>query len=188
MFATLSIEKLAENMIAELKFSASALAAIDGSIPSSTLSKALSGQTKLSAEKEESLRATLQAARALVAEYPYLPIDFNQIPRIKPLIEAKKKELRDTGDPIVPACMGIRLSYLGYFLRVNGTNVISTPSEMKCSVFEDVSLAEEAVRQIQKLGTNCKLERFGALRRKSTICNSLLEVGFQQESVAVEAQ
>ena len=48
-----NIEVTIAALTAEHKISASALAALDGGISSATLSKALSGQSQLSSEKEQ---------------------------------------------------------------------------------------------------------------------------------------
>jgi hypothetical protein len=187
MFASLSIETAVSTIIAENpSLSASDLAALDG-LASSTLSKVLSGQSKLPADKEASLRLTLQAIRAVVADYPGVPVDLHQVGKAKILVDKKKLELRESNDPIVPACLVVRLSRFNFFSRINQGNVVAVPSETTCAAFEDINVVEELVRQLQALGTPCKWERLGAMRRKSSISRSLFEVGFQQEPVAVEA-
>jgi hypothetical protein len=95
MLTSHSIETMVATISAEHKVSASAVAALDGGISSATLNKAASGQGKLSPEKEQSLRETLEAIYSIINQYRELPIDFNRVSKIKPLVDQRKKELRD---------------------------------------------------------------------------------------------
>jgi hypothetical protein len=182
MFAAYSIEGEIAAITAEHKVSASALAALDGGLSSATLSKASSGQAQLSAEKEQSLRQTVEAIRSIINEYPQLPIDFNQVSKIKPLVDQRRKELREQTDPIVRRCILIRVTYTGFFLRVRDGEVLTTPSEMTAAAFETPDLANEVVWQLKKLGTESRIESFGAFRRRSTMTNLLIELGFETKA------
>src|SRR5579864_6454532 len=113
----LTLESLVSSLI-EHKVSTSALAALDGGLSLPTLSKAISGQGQLSPEKEQSLRQTIAAIHSIIAEYSHLPIDFNRVGKIKPLVEQRRSELRDQGDPIVPRCVLIRISRSAFFKRL----------------------------------------------------------------------
>jgi hypothetical protein len=183
MFAALSIETEIAAITAEHKVSASALAALDGGVSSATLSKASSGQAQLSLEKEQSLRQTLGAIRSIINEYPQLPIDFNQVSKIKPLVDQRRRELREQTDPIIRRCTLIRVTYTGFFLRVQNGEVVTTPSEMIAAAFESPDLAQTVVRELKKLGTEARAESFGAFRRMSTMSNSLVELGFEPTAI-----
>lgn len=50
---------------------------------------------------------------------------------------------------------------------------------MAAAAFETPALAEEVVRELKKLGTNSRLETFGAFRRKSTMTQGLSEIGIE---------
>ena len=78
-------------------------------------------------------------------------------------------------------CTLIRVG-VGFFQRVNGVNVITTPSELNAAAFESPGVAEEVVQQLKKLGTAGRLEFFGAFRRRSTM-SSLAEVGLPAKEV-----
>lgn len=177
MFAAYSIETEIAAITAEHRVSASAIAALDGGLSSATLSKASSGQAQLSAEKEQSLRQTLEAIRSIIYEYPQLPIDFNQVSKIKPLVDQRRKELQEQSDPVVRRCTLIRVSYAGFFQAVRSGQIITTPSEMNAAAFESPGLANEALLELKKLGTESRTESFGAFRRRSTMAHSLVEVG-----------
>jgi hypothetical protein len=174
-----AIETAVAAITAEHKVSASALAALDGGVSSATLSKALSGQSQLSPEKELSLRQTLDAIYSLIDEYSQLPIDFNRTAKIKPLVDRRRDELRETSDPIVRRCTLIRISATSFFQRMNGENILTCPSEMTACATETPELANEIVRRLAKLGTNSRIESFGAFRRRSSMTHSLVEVGFE---------
>ncbi|MCU1241750.1 MAG: hypothetical protein JWO71_2476 [Candidatus Acidoferrum typicum] len=187
MFASLSIESAISAVTAEHKFSAASLAAIDGGISSPTLSKVLAGQSRLSPDKEESLKLTLEAIRQLIDEFP-VPIDFNQVVRVKPLIDQRRAQIRENIDPIVHRCLLIRISGTGFFLTMRGGEVVTTPSETLAAAFENPDTANEVIRQLAKLGAKAWIDSFGAFRRKSTMSHSLMEVGFTPEpaTAAVE--
>jgi hypothetical protein len=121
---------------------------------------------------------TIDAMRSVQAEIP-LPINWAQIGKCKPRVDQRRKELREQDDPIVRRCMLIRTSGTGFFLRVNGTNIVTTPSEMTAAAFEKPELANEVVNRLAELGTKARPESFGAFRHKSTMTHSVIEVGFK---------
>src|SRR5712692_9942978 len=109
-----------------------------------------------------------------------LPINWAQIGKVKPRVDVRRKELHETADPVIRKCVLIRMTYTGFFSRVrNGKEVVTTPSEMTAAAFENPELANEVIRELKKLGTESRMEFFGAFRRKSTMTNSLTEVGFE---------
>lgn len=109
-----------------------------------------------------------------------LPVNWSLIGKVKPHVDQRRQELREQTDPIVRRCTLIRISATSFFQRLNGANVLATPSELTAAAFETPALAEEAVRELKKLGTGPRLEFFGAFRRRSTMTRSLAEVGFVQ--------
>jgi hypothetical protein len=144
----------------------------------SRVSRALTEEIPFDDDEKKLIEETIAAMRLVQSEMS-LPINWAQIGKCKPRVDQRRKELHETADPVVRRCMLVRISGTGFFLRVNGTNVVTTPSEMNAAAFENPELGSEVVRKLKKLGTESRTESFGAFRRKSTMNNSLIEVGFE---------
>lgn len=82
--------------------------------------------------------------RSAQAEMP-LPINWSLIGKVKPQVDARRKLLREQTDPVVRKCTLIRIG-MSFFQRVNGANIVTSPSELHAAAFESPELAEEAVR------------------------------------------
>jgi hypothetical protein len=52
---------------------------------------------------------------------------------------------------------------------------------MNAAAFEDPSIANDVVRQLKKLGTESRLDFFGAFRHRSTMSHTLVDIGLEQE-------
>ncbi len=148
-------------------------------IEPSRASRGLTEEIPFDTVETRDIIETITAMRSVQAEMP-LPINWAMIGRVKPLVEQRRKELRDTADPIVKSCTLIRITYTKFFLRVHDGEVVTTPSEMTAAACESPGLASEVVRQLRKLGTESRIEFFGAFRHKSTMAHSLIEVGVNQ--------
>ena len=186
MFAALSIESQIQGLTTQHKFSVASLAALDGNVSSPMLSKFLAGRAKLSSEKEQSVQETMRAIRKLIDDFPEVPIDLNQITRVKPLVDLRRIQLRDTEDPIVTQCYYIRLNSLTWLNRMRGNEPMPTYNyQVDGAAFESLALAEEAVRRLRIIHIASKWEKLTAERRASTIARSLEEIGFTS---AVEEQ
>jgi len=144
----------------------------------SRVSRALTEEIPFDPAESRNIIETIDAMRSVQAEIP-LPINWAQIGKVKPQVDARRKELQEQADPIVRRCTLIRITFTGFFLRVRNGEVVTTPSEMTAAAFEDPSVANEVVRQLKKLGTEARLEIFGAFRRKSTMSHTLIDVGFE---------
>jgi len=145
---------------------------------SSRVSRAMTEEIPFTAVEAQVIAETIAAMRSVQSEMS-LPINWSLIGKVKPLVDQRRKELREQSDPIVRKCTLVRISATSFFQRVNGTNIVTTPSELVAAAFELPGLAEEAVRELKKLGTNSRIEYFGAFRRRSSMTNSLVEVGFE---------
>jgi len=150
----------------------------------SYISRVLTGERVCTETEAISIRDTIMAMREVQAEMP-LPVNWAMIGKVKPLVDQRRKELRDTADPIVKSCTLIRVAYTKFFLRVQNGEVVTTPSEMTAAAFESPGLAGEVVQQLRKLGTESRIEFFGAFRHRSTMSNTLVDVGL--ESAAIES-
>ncbi len=144
----------------------------------SRISRALTEEIPFDPAESQMIAETIDAMRSVQASMP-LPINWSLIGKVKPLVDQHRKELHEQGDPIVRRCTLIRITYTGFFLRVQSGQVLTTPSEMNAAAFESFDLANEVVRQLKKLGTEARTESFGAFRRKSTMSHSLIEVGLE---------
>ena len=146
----------------------------------SRVSRALTEEIPFDLPESNSIEETITAIRLVQSEIP-LPINWAMIGKVKPLVDQRRKELREQADPILRKCLLIRVTYTGFFLRVHNGEVVTTPSEMTAAAFEIPEIANQVVRQLKKLGTEARIESFGAFRRRSTMVHSLLELGIEQE-------
>jgi len=146
-------------------------------LKASRVSRALTEEVPFDAAEVEVISETIDAMRSLQEAMP-LPVDWSRIGKLKPHIDARRKELHEQGDPIVRRCILIRTSSTAFFKRMNGTNIMTDPSEMTAAAFETPDLANEVIRRLKTLETNSQIEFFGASRRKSTMVHSLIEIGF----------
>ena len=151
-------------------------------IEPSRASRGLTEEIPFDFSESKSIEETIAAMRLVQSEMS-LPINWTQIGRCKPRVDQRRKELHEQADPFVRRCILIRTSGTGFFLRVNSTNVVTTPSEMNAAAFEEPGIANEAVRQLKKLGIDSRIESFGAFRRASTMSRSLVEVGFEPAAI-----
>jgi hypothetical protein len=151
-------------------------------LKASRISRGLTEEVPFDAAESQAISQTIDAMRGLQAEMP-LPIDWSRIGKVKPLVDQRRKKLREQADPIVRRCTLIRTSLTGYFQRMNGANIVTTPSEMNAAAFESPDLANEVVRQLEKVGMKTRTESFGAFRHKSTMTHSLIEVGFEPAAI-----
>jgi hypothetical protein len=147
-------------------------------LKASRISRGLTEETPFDDAESQAISETIDAMRDLQGSMP-LPIDWSRIGKVKPHIDTRRKELREQIDPVIRRCTLIRTSRTGFFQRMNGTNVVTTPSEMTAAAFETPELANQVVRELKKLGSEAQTESFGAFRRKSTMTHSLIEIGFE---------
>jgi len=148
----------------------------------SRVSRALTEEIPFDVSESKSIEETIAAIRLVQSEIP-LPINWAMIGKVKPLVDQRRKELREQADPVVRSCFLIRITYTGFFLRVQSGQVLTTPSEMNAAAFENFDLANEVVRQLKRLGTEARTESFGAFRRRSTMSHSLIEVGLEPVAI-----
>jgi hypothetical protein len=148
----------------------------------SRVSRALTEEIPFNHAEARDITETIEAMRSVQTEIS-LPINWAQIGKVKPSVDARRKELRDQRDPIVRRCILIRTSLTGFFQRMNGANVVTTPSEMSAAAFETPDIANDAVRELKKFGTSSQIESFGAFRRRSTMTHSLIEIGFESTTL-----
>jgi len=152
----------------------------------SRASRALTEEIPFNPAETREVTETIAAMRSVQSEIP-LPINWSLIGKVRPRVDARRKELREQIDPIVRRCVLIRTSKTGFFQRLIGSNVVTTPSEMSAAAFETPGIAEEAVRELKKLGnTAATIESFGAFRRKSTMSHTLVDVGFEAATERTE--
>jgi hypothetical protein len=148
----------------------------------SRVSRGLTEELPFDLSESKSIEETIAAMRLVQSEMS-LPINWTQIGRCKPRIDQRRKELHETADPFVRRCILIRVSYAGFFQTIRSGQVITTPSEMTAAAFESADLASEAVRLLKKIGTESRIESFGAFRRASTMTRSLVKVGFEPATI-----
>jgi hypothetical protein len=149
-------------------------------IEPSRVSRGLTEELPFDLSESKSIEQTIAAMRLVQSEMS-LPINWTQIGKCKPRVDQRRKELSETADPIVRRCTLIRVSYAGFFQTIRGGQVVTTPSETNAAAFESPDLANEVVRELKKLGTESRIESFGAFRRKSTMSHTLVDVGLEQE-------
>src|SRR6266478_1937671 len=106
----------------------------------SRISRGLTEEVPFDPAEKKVIEETIDAMRDLQASIP-LPIDWSRIGKVKPHIDEKRTALRETSDPIVRKCSLVRISWTGFFQRVNSGNVVTTPSEMTAAAFESYDLA-----------------------------------------------
>lgn len=143
----------------------------------SRVSRGVTEEMPFTRAESESITNTFAAMRSLQAEIP-LPINWGLFGKVKPSLDQRKKELHEQGDPIVRKYTLIRTSSTTFFLRVNSGIVVTTPSELTACATEDPALARAIADEIKKLGTNSKIEFCGGFRRKSSMVNTMTELGF----------
>jgi hypothetical protein len=147
----------------------------------SRVSRGMTGEIPFDAAESKLIDETITAMRDLQsAVRPEVPIAWAVIHKVKPLVDQRRRELREQTDPVVRRCTLIRITFTGFFLRVRGGQVLTTPSEMTAAAFEDHSVASEVVRELKKLGTEARIESFGAFRRESTMSRTLASVGLEE--------
>jgi hypothetical protein len=151
-------------------------------LKASRISRGLTEETPFDAAESQAISETIDAMRDLQASMP-LPIDWSRIGKVKPHIDQRRKELHDHNDPIVRRCCMIKISYTGFFLRVRGKEVVTTPSELLAAAFENPDVANQVVRELKKFGTQAQIETFGALRKKSSMSHTLIDVGFESAAI-----
>ena len=149
-------------------------------IEPSRVSRALTLELPFTGAEARDILETIDAMRSVQSE-TLLPVAWSLIGKVKPHIDSRKNALREQTDPIVRRCILIRISATSFFQRLNGANVVTTPSELNAAAFEIPGLADEVVRELKKLGTAGRTEFFGAFRRKSTMTHGLLEIGIEVE-------
>jgi hypothetical protein len=148
----------------------------------SRASRGLTEEIPFTTAETRDIVETIDALRSVQAEM-LLPVNWAQIGRCKPFVAARRKELQEQADPIVKSCRLIRTTRTSYFLRVHGREVVTTPSEMTAAAFENFQLADEVVRELERLGIKSQAEFFGAFRHRSTMSNTLLDVGFESAAI-----
>jgi hypothetical protein len=161
----------------EFDLTQSQLARYIGAEPS-RVSRAMTGEVPFTVNEALNISETVTAMRTVQAEMS-LPIDWSLIGKVKPTVDQRRKDLRDQEDPVVHRCVLIKIGATSYFQRVNSGNVVATPSELNACAFELPRLADEVVRELKKLGTVARTESMGAFRRRSTMTNTLVELGFE---------
>jgi hypothetical protein len=170
-----------KSAVVELDSNQSILSRYADSTPA-RFSRGMTEEVPFTSSESQTISETIQAMRDLQASMP-LPINWALFGKVKPHVDQRRKELREQADPIVRRCVLIRVSYTGFFSQVRDGEVVTTPSEMIAAAFEAPDLANEVVRDLKKLGTESRIEMFGAFRRKSTMTHSLIELGFEPAAI-----
>src|SRR6266550_6887160 len=133
---------------------------------SSRTSRAMSEEKLFDAAETYEITQIIQAMRSLQAEIR-LPINWAQIGKVRPHVDQRRIELRDLADPMLSRYCVIRTSKTGFFIRMNGDNVLSSPSELTCATFEAPGLANQVIQELAKHGVKGELQIIPLLRRKS---------------------
>src|SRR6266404_3329179 len=147
------LERSIKSALVEFNCTMSQLASYSD-IKNSRFSRGLTQEHPFSPEEKTTIESVITAMRSLQdSTTPSVPIAWANIGKLKPFIDQRRKELREQGDPIVRRCILIRTSRTGFFLRINGTNVVTTPSEMTAAAFETPDIASGVCRELKKRGT-----------------------------------
>jgi hypothetical protein len=160
----------------ELDMTQSQLGSYAG-LNNSRVSRGVTGEIPFDTAEAQAISTTIDAMRDLQASTP-LPINWRPIGKVKPIVDQRRKQMHEESDPIVPRCMIISVSRLKYFAKLHNGEVHGTINENEAAAFENPDVALEVVRALDKLGVRSWLVQVGALRRRSTISHSLIEVGF----------
>ena|ERR1035437_4093647 len=145
-------------------------------IEPSRVSRGLTGELPFDIEEHHRIINTL-AAMAKVQEQNPLPIKWSELGVCRPAVDEVKKQMFETNDPMLPSCFLIRLNASSFLLRVAGSNVIGTPGQTSAVAFDDQAVVDDCIARLKVLGTNAKVETLGSLRRKSTMCRNLADIG-----------
>jgi len=144
----------------------------------------MTGELPFTAEESHAIEQTIAVMRQLQSAMPHnLPIDWSQFGRIKPLVDATRKQLQDKTDPTIPRYCVVKLGG-SFFQRINAGQILTRPDQVSCAAFEDPALADEVVRELLKLGRRADVQIVPLNRRRSETVQTLSQVGF----VSSEAQ
>jgi hypothetical protein len=147
-------------------------------LKASRVSRGLTEEIPFDAAESQAISETIAAMRDLQASMP-LPIDWSRIGKVKPSIDKRRKELRDTVNPIVKRCWYIRLNSLTWLKSMRENEPMPTYNfQIDGAAFESTALAEEVVRRLRAIGVQSKMDLLTAERRASTITRGLEEIGF----------
>ena len=146
---------------------------------SSRTSRAMSEEKLFDQAETYEIIQIIQAMRSLQAEIR-LPINWAMIGKVKPSVEQRRIELRDQADPMLSKYCVVRTSKVSFFVRINGDNILSSPSELTCAMFEAPGLANQVVQELAKHGVKGEVHIVPLLRRKSLMTKNLFELGFTE--------
>lgn len=163
--------------VMEFRTTQSLLGRYSGINPS-RVSRCLTEETPFTAEESRAVLETIAAMRELQTTIPHsLPLDWSQFGRVKPLIDAVRKQLQDQSDPMLPRYCVIKING-NHFSRIVSGEVVTRPDPQSCSCFEDPSLANEVVRELFKIGRRADVVVVPLMRRRSETVRTLAEIGF----------
>jgi hypothetical protein len=168
--------------VLEFRTNQSLLGRYSGLNPS-RISRGMTGELPFTAEESRAIEETIAAMRQLQASIPQgIPADWSQYARIKPLIDAVRKQLQDESDPMLSRYCVVRVG-LNFFDRVNSGEVLTRPDQLSCACFESPGLANQVVRELLKIGCKADVQIVPLMRRRSETIQALSQIGFTANEV-----
>jgi hypothetical protein len=156
------------------------LAAYVGVSRSSFTEKVTAG--KLSAGDEAKAKEILTVMSAIQRETGF-PVAWDQVAVIKPKLEQKIAEYRESLNPTPTFVYVVRLSSFAYFRCVRAGEIVTTPSLGNCVMTESREVAQQIVNALQKnFKTKAAYESFTntICRRADTMCTSVSNIGINE--------
>lgn len=152
----------------------------------SRVSRGSTGEVPFDAAESKVIEETILAMRELQNEVrpEGVPVNWALIHKVKPLVDQRRRELRDHADPVVRRAWYVRLNSLTWLARMRGNEPVPTYNyQVDGACFEDVNLAEETAHRLRAIGIASKMEMLTSDRRASTITRNLIEIGFESAAI-----
>ena len=120
---------------------------------------------------------------------PSVPINWSDVFAVKDILVAAFEEHKSELDPVIMRCYYVRLSLNSFFTRLSSDGSVIETQDYRNdgAAFTDPKLAFELTQRLKKLKVDSRFEELTAPRRKSTITESIEELGFVPGAVAVAA-
>jgi hypothetical protein len=143
----------------------------------------VNGQTELNEGELKQYLAVLDAMQYLQESVtPRVPIDWSNVLHVKETLVATFIKRLDAKDPTITRLVFVRLSRTHFLqgIRSNGSVIETMNYHSEGAAFESYDLAKQAVQALKQMQIDSQPEVMTAPRRRSTITNSLEEIGFKE--------
>jgi hypothetical protein len=112
----------------------------------------------------------LKAAQLLRQE-TRLPIAWNLVPVVRPILKAKIAEMREAENPLLAQVYLVRLGLTNYFEHVEDGHVIVVEQERKAALFPSFEKANEVVTALKQLHVRAQVVNWDVnlFRQRDTV-------------------